>query len=91
MMSPCHAEPIRFAQGKLREASRRRGDRERSFAALRVTRWGQGDASRATARKTPVPDKPSECDTRGQGDASRATARVAPTFHVDPCGRPVHE
>jgi hypothetical protein len=56
MKPPCHAEPIRCAQGKLREASRAplarpfaaaQGDRwdrgARPFAALRVTKGGQSD------------------------------------------------
>jgi hypothetical protein len=34
-MQECHPEPIRFAQGKLREGSR---SGERSFAALRMTK-----------------------------------------------------
>src|SRR5260370_5887362 len=54
LIQECHAEPIRFAQGKLREGSL---SGERSFAALRMTKraglffemyWGQAPRAGAS-------------------------------------------
>src|SRR5437667_12085923 len=79
-MQECHPEPIRSAQGKLREGSL---SGERSFAALRMTKrdglvfemyWGQGHRTR-----TGPPNEDGGTE-RGWGQGHRTRTGQAPSL-----------